>query len=391
MNIPIHRLVVAAFSLLFVTLSAPAADLPPEFLARSEKARKAIPLGGDFKPDPKQPVFIAVGHGARILVSRDDGRTWTQTHFAYPGSDHGAWATNSIAYTNGVFAVPIGWVRPTSYLASEDGVNWRHLTDGHTVLDRRTKDPTSMPTAMSVAGGNGVFVFTGYMNATATPDFGKTWSEFSFYTFKKQHPDRNLVTHHVKTTWLGDESGRFLAVANDRAKENANFGNLFASDDLGKTWKWIDPKGLDALKDYTGIAFNGKVVLIVDKAGANAYVSSNGGETWDGPHATGGGKYTSMNIVGGEFWLTSKPPRASADGKTWRDLPKAVPNGKIAESITGTLISASRGRTNILRSDDGGETWTEVYKYDPPDTPHIHGGQGLRDVIFGHTTAEAAK
>jgi len=105
-----------------------AADVPEAFQQAAEQRRQEIPLGGNFQPNPQVPVFIAVGPGGRILVSRDDGATWEEAFWGFPGSDHGTWATKSIAYTNGVFAVPLGWTNPTTYLASEDGIHWRHLT-----------------------------------------------------------------------------------------------------------------------------------------------------------------------------------------------------------------------------------------------------------------------
>jgi len=228
-------------------------------------------------------------------------------------------------------------------------------------------------------------VFTGYMTIARTPDLGGAWETFALRDLKESQLPRKLVTHHIKTTWLGEESGRFLAIGNDRSKEDPQFGNLFASDDLGKTWTWLKPEGLDELKDYAGIVSNGKSVLLTDKAGENAYVSTDGGATWDGPHATGAGRRPTASVVGGEFWLSGKPSRASADGKTWRDLPGEVPSGHIAEAASGTLICVDRGRTNILRSADGGRTWDEVHSYEPPATEHIHGSQGLRDVVFGFT------
>ena len=98
LRLNINMKIVSVLTLL-VLLSAAvlsAAKPPPEFVEAGEKRRKQIQLGGDYKPDPKQPVFIAVGHGARILLSRDDGKTWKQAHFGYPGSDHGAWARASL-------------------------------------------------------------------------------------------------------------------------------------------------------------------------------------------------------------------------------------------------------------------------------------------------------
>lgn len=370
--------------------SAPAADEPAEFVAAALKRRAEIPLGGDFKPDPKSSVFVAVGHGGRILLSRDDGRTWKQVFWGHPGSDHGPWATKAIAYTNGVFVVPIGWGAPTAWLASEDGENWRHLTDGSTKLKgikEADGDPTVMPGTWGIAGGKGVFVTGGYMQMAATPDFGKTITTFSLYDFKNDPRPRKLVTHHVGPVYCGDSSGRFLALGNDRSKEKTVFGNLWASDDLGKTWTWLEPELLNARCDgYSGIVSNGELVVIADESGANVFASAAAGDTWAGPFPTGVERAT-LSVVGNEFWLvSSKAARASVDGRTWRELPKGIPAGKIVASPTGTLISIDRQRFNILRSIDGGQSWSEVYAF-PPETEHVHGAQGLRDIVFGYTTA----
>ncbi len=158
---------------LTTTLAFAADDPPADWIAAGEKRRDEIPLGGDFKPQAKVPAFVAVGHGARIVVSKDDGQTWTQAFFGYPGADHGGWASSSVAYANGVFAIPVGWTQPTSYLASDDGVRWRHLTDGKTPLAGKNH-PNLMPTTMALAGGRGVFVGSGYTTFTSTPDFGKS-------------------------------------------------------------------------------------------------------------------------------------------------------------------------------------------------------------------------
>ena len=54
----------------------------------------------------------------------------------------------------------------------------------------------------------------------------------------------------------------------------------------------------------------------------------------------------------------------------------------------GTLISIDRRRFNILRSGDRGETWNEVYAFEP-ETQHVHGAQGLRDIVFGYKTVDS--
>jgi photosystem II stability/assembly factor-like uncharacterized protein len=83
--------------------------------------------------------------------------------------------------------------------------------------------------------------------------------------------------------------------------------------------------------------------------------------------------------------VSSKAARGSIDGRSWRDLPKGIPTGKIVASPEGTLISISRQRFNVLRSTDGGKTWNEVYTFQP-ETEHVHGAQGLRDIVFGYTS-----
>jgi photosystem II stability/assembly factor-like uncharacterized protein len=375
---PSNMRLVASLSVLVATTTFAADQPAADSIAAGEKRRAEIPLGGDFKPQPKIPALVVVGHGARIIVSKDDARTWTQAFFGHPGADHGGWATNEVAYTNGVFAVPVGWTEPTSYLASDDGEHWRHLTDGRTPLSGKG-NAALMPTTMSMAGGKGVFVGSGYMTFTATPDFGKSWSTFSLYKLKDD-PRGKLVTHHVRTIYCGDASGRFLALADNRGTDGPKFGHLFASDDLGKTWQWLGPKGLDGVSARGAMVSNGALVLMTDANSENAWVSTDAGATWNGPQSTGA-KRAALSVVKGEFWLCGKPSRSSADGKTWRDLPASVPAGKVIASDKGTLVSIDRQRFNILRSGDGGTTWQEVFSFQPEA---ISGGaQGLRDGAFG--------
>jgi hypothetical protein len=366
--------------LLLLTLTGAAANAAsPAADVAGEKRRAEIPLGGDFQPDPKVPAFVVVGHGGRILVSKDDGQTWKQTFYGAPGADHGVWATRTMTYGGGVFVVAFGWGAPTSWLASEDGVRWRHLTKGDAKLPDSKGDPRIMPGTWGLAAGRGAIVGTGYMSTAMTADFGKTFTGFSLYQFKGD-PRGKLVTHHLDPVYCGDASGRFLALGDNRAPTGPKFGHLFASDDLGKTWRWLAPKGLEASTSRGALVTNGKLLVMTDADAAHAWTSADAGETWSGPHPTGT-KRATLSEVRGEFWLCGKPSRASADGKTWRDLPAAVPAGQVIASDKGTLVSIDRQRFNILRSADGGKSWQQVHSYQPDD---IKGGaQGLRDGAFG--------
>ncbi len=364
---------IFVFSILWLTSFA-AEESPAD-----AKIRADIPLG-NHAPNPKVPAFVVVGHGARIIVSKDDGQTWQQTFFAAPGADHGAWATKTVAYHHGLFVVGVGWGGPTIYLASVDGAKWSHLTQGTAKLPEAKGDPLLMNGTWALAAGKGTFVGAGYMTFTATSDLGKSFDSFSMWGAFKNDPRGKLSTHHVSPVYCGDASGRFLALGDNRGQEGPKFGNLFASDDLGKTWKWLAPKGLDASTGRGILECNGNVLVMTDKDSANSWTSTDGGEKWDGPHATGTQRAI-LSVVGSEFWLCGKKSRASADGKTWRDLPAAVPEGKLIASEKGTLISIHPQRFNILRSSNSGQSWQEVNSYTPPE---IKGGaQGLRAGVFG--------
>lgn len=362
-----------------VTGSALAAE-SPEAIAAGEKRREEIALGGNFQPNAKVPAFVVCGHGGRIMVSKDDGKTWTQTFFGYPAADHGVWTTRTCTYGDGLFVVAFGWGAPTSWLASDDGKNWRHLTSGATVLPEAKGNPRVMPGTWGLAAGKGTIVGTGYMTMAATSDFGKTFHGFGMWGAFKDDPRGKFQTHHLDPVYCGDASGRFLALGDNRGKEGPAFGHLFASDDLGKTWKWLAPKGLEASTGRGALVAKGDLLLMTDQDAANAWTSADAGETWAGPFATGT-KRAVLSVVNGEFWLCGKTSRASTDGKTWRDLPAAVPEGQVIASDQGTLVSIHPQRTHILRSGDRGETWEEVHRYEPEE---IGGGaQGLRDGAFG--------
>lgn len=388
-SIPSFTKSTISLGCLLGSLLAAVADEPTDFAAAAAKRRAEIRVGGDFRPDPQVPTFVAVGHGGRILLSRDDGQTWRQAFWGHPGSDHGLWATKAVAYTQGVFVVPLGWGAATAWLASEDGENWRHLTDGQTRLTgikEAQGDPRVMPGTWSMAAGQGVFVSGGYMTMAATADFGKSITTFSLREFNADPRPRKLVTHHVEPIYCGDRFGRFLALGNDRTPQQPMFGNLFASDDLGRTWRWLEPQLLnDQCDGYSGIASNGQQVVIADRTAAHVFVSSDAGNSWQGPIATGLQRAT-LSVVGKEFWLvSSQSARASSDGQVWRELPAEMPTGKIMAAPTGTLVCIDRRRTNILRSSDGGVSWQQVYAF-APETEHVHGAQGLRDIAFGYSS-----
>jgi len=354
-------------------------------LAKAKAWREAIPFNPGLERNPQEPMFVAVAHGGRILVSRDDGKTWEQVFFAEPGTDHSAYSCKTVAYDDGIFVTALGWGAPTTWLASDDGKNWTHLTHGEATLESE-EDPTLMVGTYGVEGGGGAFVSGAAGLFSATSDLGKTWSKFNKRQFEDFKTRPKLGTHHIQPIYLGEKTGRFLALGDDRSSETGYFGHLFASDDGGATWKWLNPEKLYQEVERKGrgkamLGSNGDWTILVQNDGAKAWRSSDGGETWEGPFETGAGP-GDLSVVDGEFWIVGEQSRSSADGESWKDLPEDMPRGNIIASDKGTLISYARNRLGLLRSDDGGKSWEEVHTYEDPG---IGGGaQGVRDAVFGY-------
>ena len=299
----------------------------PEEAARQEKIRAEIPLGGNFDPKPEQGIFVVAGHGMNVVVSRDDGKTWQQSFYGAPCGDHGRWAVwNSVAYTNGVFAIASGWGAPGTIIASDDGKNWRHLTDGNRKPGKKGGHPYDMKTTMHLIGVDGSFI----MPLEATPDFGKTWFQHSAYGFRDANDERIKVNLGHPSLARGDHDGkkRIIVIGDE--------GPAIYSDDFGETWV---PMAVKAEpwegRGAKGIMAKGNVFLILKGDGSTILRSTDGGMTWKA-HPLGIarplGRSFGMSIVGDEFWITGENAKASKDGITWRELPENLPGGRIEAS-----------------------------------------------------------
>tara|TARA_R110002096_G_scaffold59069_4_gene148318 strand:- start:910 stop:1683 length:774 start_codon:yes stop_codon:yes gene_type:complete len=251
------------------------------------------------------------------------------------------------------------------------------LTNADRKPSRKGTLPYDMKTTMELLGVDGAFI----MPLEATPDFGKTWFQHSAYGFKDDAGERVKIDIGHPSLACGEYAGkkRIIVIGDN--------GPGISSDDLGETW--VPMTGVKAEpwgeRGAKGILAKGDVFLIVKGEGETVLRSVDGGMTWQA-HPLGIKRPLSrsfgLSIVGDEFWVTGETSKASVDGVTWRDLPTELPSGRFEQSATGTLINVNRKRHSILRSEDGGKTWADVYAF-VPDPKATGGAQGFSDVAFG--------
>ncbi|NND96646.1 MAG: hypothetical protein HKN47_04875 [Pirellulaceae bacterium] len=309
--------------------------------------RDDIPYGGQLTPKMEEPVFaVCSKQGMRILVSRDDGRSWRQTFLGTDsledGGWHGTFAVYGMASTKGVIGVFSGWGTPGVYIGSVDGVHWSHLK----------KEAKQLGSVWGAAGGNGV------MLTSADQWRGMTSSSESF-TQWNAHSVKSLLdggkTHHMISGFGDYQGGRFIVIGDNQ--------HVFYSDDNCQTWKHSRVPAA-AGTGQEAIAYGNGIFLCSYKN--HVARSADGGATWT-LHETGlkgwGKSWRGLSFVSGEFWLTAQKgshARKSKDGISWEDLPKSTPGGRFVQAQSGTIINVERRRYDIKRSEDG-VTWDTVF------------------------------
>ncbi len=309
--------------------------------------RDDIPYGQQLNPKMEQSVFaVCSKQGMRILVSRDDGKTWTQTFLGTEsledGGWHGTFAVYGMAATRGVIGVFSGWGTPGVYIGSDDGVHWTHLN----------AEPAKLGSVWGAAAGNGI------MLTSADQWRGMTSASDSFSDWKA-HKVMPLLdggkTHHMISGFGDDNGGRFIVVGDNH--------HVFYSSDNCQSWKHSRiPEAAGKRQDVIAYG-NGVFLCSYEESVAR---SADGGATWT-VHEHGlqgwGKAWRGLSFVNGEFWLTAKKGshgRRSKDGITWEDLPKSTPGGRFAAAANGTIINVERGRYDIKRSVDG-LNWENVF------------------------------
>jgi hypothetical protein len=94
----------------------------------------ASSAGNSGQPPPGSvPIFVALGHVGRTLVSCDDGRTWTLDRDEDPDNriscksddcDHNPFSAKDFSFDAGWFITSLGWGNPSTVRRSRDGFHW---------------------------------------------------------------------------------------------------------------------------------------------------------------------------------------------------------------------------------------------------------------------------
>lgn len=305
-----------------------------------------IPYGRPLQPEMEQPVFaVCSKQGMRVLVSRDDGRTWKQTFLGTDsledGGWHGTFAVYGMASTQGVIGIFSGWGTPGVYIGSDDGVHWTHLS----------KEPTKLGSVWGAAAGNGIMLTSAdqWRGMSTSDDTLSSWNTHSVKALLD-----GGKTHHMISGFGNYDGGRFIVVGDNH--------HVFYSEDNCQSWKHsLIPASVGDQQSV--IAFGNGVFLCSYKE--HVARSEDGGATWSlHKHGLKGQRaWRGLSFVNGEFWLTARKGshgRRSKNGTTWTDLPSSVPGGRFVASETGTIINVERGRYDILRSEDG-RKWDSVF------------------------------
>jgi hypothetical protein len=348
------------------------AALPMSFWAAEPKRERPeplidIPLRSGLEPRPEVPVFAVASSGLRVLISKDDGKTWRQglllSDDAGDGG-HGPYGVHGLVCADGMFSIYSGWGSSGYWLGSVDGENWAHLSS--------TKEGTEYPNVLGAAAAPGILVTSGSGSVSVSRDLGETWDVLMMRSL-------DIRTHHMKCAY-GDYDGGRIVVAGDGPM-------VVYSKDQGTTWAAGDISvGYTENKGRFFVAGNmvfGNGVFLINSGDRGTLTrSTDGGETWSEKIDPGVERiaYRGLSFVRGEFWLAGRKSRASKDGLTWRDLPDSVPPGPFAESDSGTLICVTGDK--IYRSSNG-VTWKVVFT-----VPEKSSSWTLRHVAFGRV-AEA--
>ncbi len=227
---------------------------------------------------------------------------------------------------------------------------------------------------------------------TKTTDGGNSWESYNIDIGNLNLGISMIHAYNEQIAWL---------VAYPRGANQT--GGIFKTDDGGLNWSRQNSADYDTSSSFANVVYfwdenigfaqgdpiNGEFEL---------YVTQNGGDNWTQvpgnniPNPLGGeyGYTRQIEVVGNNVWFTTNKGRIyrSLDkGNNWDvfqspivDFGSAEVNGNISfgDSQNGILIDNS---TNVFRTENGGETWSEITTSGPVYTSGLCYIEGT-DTVF---------
>ena len=227
---------------------------------------------------------------------------------------------------------------------------------------------------------------------TKTTDGGNSWESYNIDIGNLNLGISMIHAYNEQIAWL---------VAYPRGANQT--GGIFKTDDGGLNWSRQNSADYDTSSSFANVVYfwdenigfaqgdpiNGEFEL---------YVTQNGGDNWTQvpgnniPNPLGGeyGYTRQIEVVGNNIWFTTNKGRiyrSSDKGNNWDvfqspivDFGSAEVNGNISfgDSQNGILIDNS---TNVFRTENGGETWSEITTSGPVYTSGLCYIEGT-DTVF---------
>ncbi|MBN2000941.1 hypothetical protein JW935_25575 [candidate division KSB1 bacterium] len=324
--------------------------------------------------------LFATQLGKGISKSTDDGTTWTASNTGLENYNISALAIDN----SGTLYCSVSY--DGLYRSRDSGSEWEKLNVSENYLQI---------TDILVDRDGRVWVATHGYGVFRSEDGGDSWNEFN--NMLRDYNTETLFEDQNGTIWTGTFWGYVFnamagtdgwteifhwqepfIIANLRGSENGTLylgtvgRGLYRSLDDGFTWVPSD-KGLDDL-DVTGIYSMGFSELLLTTTTNGIFTSNNFGESWqsspEGPvydrlavyyEQTTGNLYTNN---GYSFSILRSVDR----GASWQELPIdeniGYPLSMVSDSDGALLMGTNKNQ--ILRSENQGESWSELYSR--PDT-----------------------